>query len=107
MNSIVAIFLLFSAFISPNSYGVSRFESDQLSFTLHEEGWPPIACRHKPLKTVTPVPAPPWWTVTCNDRIFTVDIWISEQLLANNKFKIAMMLHAKDPEKQIPVQHEE
>ncbi|MEO0336029.1 MAG: hypothetical protein AAF202_06535 [Pseudomonadota bacterium] len=90
------LFLFSALTLSASSLAVTRFDSDQLSFTLYQEGLPSVSCKHQPLKSVTPVPAPPWWTVTCEDRTYTVDVWMSEQLLTGDRWKISLMLHAKE-----------
>ncbi|NQY99463.1 MAG: hypothetical protein HRT45_02210 [Bdellovibrionales bacterium] len=93
---IQVLFLFFAAVFSSLSLAMTRFEQEQISFTLHEEGRPAISCTHRPLKSVTPVPPPPWWTVVCGDREYTVDLWMSRIRLPENRLKISLMFHAKE-----------
>ena len=91
--NIIAL-LLVTLLAWPQSF--TRFEKDQLSFQLVENDGTTINCEHKPLESVTPVPPPPWWVLTCNKRRYTVDVWMETQRLAEDLSSVLLLYHAKE-----------
>lgn len=61
--------------VSQTSYGVTmkdvrRFDKGQLSFSLVDNEGGQTTCTHTLLAQV------PWWQVVCEDRTYTVDVWV-------------------------------
>ena len=92
MNIIILLFVALAAW--PQSF--TRFEKDQLNFQLVENDGTTLNCEHKPLESVTPVPPPPWWALTCGERQYTVDVWMEAQRLTEELSSVLLLYHAKE-----------
>lgn len=92
MKFIILIILSFGQ----SAFGITRFEADQLNFTLLEEGAGATSCKHYALVTGSQAEPPPWWTVECGDRKYTVDIWMDLYLSQDQFFNVYLLFHAKE-----------
>jgi len=90
------IFTFFILLISQSAFGVTRFDASQLTFTLQEQGAGVTQCTHSPLITGSQAEPPPWWTVVCDDREYTVDIWMDLYITEGNVFNLYLLYHAKE-----------
>lgn len=90
------LFVALAFLYSFNASGVTRFEAEQLSFTLFQEGQKVVFCSHKKLTNNSPVEPPPWWVVTCDDREYTVDIWMDEYRSKDKMQNLVVLFHAKE-----------
>ncbi len=92
----VGVFFLI-ALISFNAQSIVRFEQDQLHFVLVDSSTgAETTCKHYPLETGSPAPPPPWWTVNCGDRSYTVDIWMDNYRSADQFYNTFLLFHAKE-----------
>lgn len=84
----ILISLLISNFSMAN--GVVRFPKEMVRFELVENSTgETIHCSHEYLSHV------PWWDVVCEDRSYTVDLWL--QTRESGKIKEhTLMYHAKE-----------
>ena len=92
MKFLIITILLFAQ----TGFGITRFEAEQLNFTLLEEGAGATSCTHYPLVTGSQAEPPPWWTVECGDRKYTVDIWMDLYLSQDQFFNVYLLFHAKE-----------
>lgn len=84
-------------FLMIPSYAVTRFEKEQIEFSLYSEGLPVVNCSHVPLKESGPfAPDLPWWSVRCESRTFTVDAWYDKTFLPDNLMSVRFMFHIKE-----------
>ena len=78
-----------------SSFGITRFEKDQLKFTLIESSGQSYICAHEALKNGSANP-PPWWRVICDDRQYTVDIWMNRTGSKEGINNILLLFHASE-----------
>lgn len=90
------IFICF-IFLWMPSNAITRFEKEQLEFSLYVEGLPTVLCHHVPLKESGPfAPDLPWWSVSCESRMFTVDAWYEKTFLPDQLMSVRLMFHIKE-----------
>jgi hypothetical protein len=76
--------------LSAAAQGRVRFEPDQLSFELVDNTTGiTIECTHKILPHV------PWWKVSCDDRLYTVDTWLQVRS-RGDLFEKTLLYHASE-----------
>ncbi len=84
-------------FLIAKSHAVIRFPHEKLTFTLVDSTTGiATSCQHKLLTNNSPAPPPPWWVVTCDDRTYTVDIWMDKYKSADQLSNIFLLFHAKE-----------
>lgn len=89
-------FLLFFLFTF-QAHSIVRFDQKQLLFNLVDSTTGDVTtCQHSPLETGSPAPPPPWWTVRCGDRSYTVDIWMDDYRSADQLYNTFLLYHAKE-----------
>lgn len=89
-------FIFIILFITQSAFGIIRFEVDQLKFTLLETGAGVTSCTHRPLVNSSQAEPPPWWTVECGDREYTVDIWMDLYRSQDQFYNVFLLFHAKE-----------
>jgi hypothetical protein len=95
LKSFVFCFFTVSLFFS-KALAITHFDSSQLNFKLSQQGLNEIQCHHKPLKTGSQAPPPPWWTVICDEYTFTVDVWMDEYVSKGSLYSISLLYHVKE-----------
>ena len=88
------IFVILS--FSSSAYGLIRFDAEQLKFTLQDQSGLEVDCQHQPLVTGSEAEPPPWWTVNCGKRQYTVDIWMDLFISQDKLFNVYVLFHAKE-----------
>ena len=88
------IFICCLLFVEP-SLAVVRFKASQLSFKLFDSTGREVACSHAPLQNNSPASPPPWWSISCGARSYTVDVWM-DLWKGPQGAKLELMYHIKE-----------
>lgn len=81
---------IFTFSLNASAQGLIRFDKEDLNFSLvNSHTGVTHSCQHELLSHV------PWWRVSCDDREYTVDVWLQIRS-RDNLFEKTLMYHVSE-----------